>query len=70
MDKTIIPQDMQAADSDDELEIMECLDDYHRILVSAARKTADRNRRLIALNRAQMVKRLIDRLRELDEVEH
>lgn len=56
--------------ADDELAIMECLEDYHRILVQVARKTASPQRRVIALNRAQMVHQLIERLQELEAETH
>jgi hypothetical protein len=54
---------------EEELEIIECLEDYHRILVNTAINvsgTVGGRKREAALIRAQMVKQLIDRLRSLE----
>jgi hypothetical protein len=55
---------------DDELGILECLEDYHRILVNTATNvsgTVGGRKRDAARYRAQMVKQLIDRLKALEE---
>jgi hypothetical protein len=54
---------------DDELAIMECLEDYQRILKQVARSTVSQKRRLIASSRAQMVGQLIDRLKLLEDTD-
>ena len=58
---------------EEELEIMECLEDYHRILINTATNISGSvggRKREAALMRAQMVKQLIDRLREIEAETH
>jgi hypothetical protein len=51
---------------EDELDVFECLEDYHRILVNVATNRTGgngSNKRSVATVRATMVRQLIDRLR-------
>lgn len=57
---------------EEELSILECLEDYCRILVNTATNVSGSvgsRKREVALARAQMVKQLIDRLKALEAEE-
>lgn len=54
------------ASQEDELDVFECLEDYHRILTNVATNHTGgngANKRSVAAARASMVRQLIDRLR-------
>lgn len=57
---------------EEELSILECLEDYHRILTNTARNlsgSVGATKRGVAALRADMVKQLIDRIHEVEAEE-
>jgi hypothetical protein len=55
---------------EEELDIIECLEDYHRILMNVATNASQLNgsrKRSVAHQRAQMVRQLIFRLKTLSD---
>lgn len=62
----VTPERVMDPSQDDELDVFECLEDYHRILVNVATNRSGgngTNKRTVAAARATMVRQLIDRLR-------